>query len=67
MEMYDYMQSKVTDDTAVLKLDPLALEGKFVEVLSSKEISPDSVKLICHAHKVEAPYCHRATNLDKLQ
>lgn len=61
------MQSKVTNSTAVLKLNPLALEGKYVEVLSSKEISPDSVKLICHTHKVDAPYCHHATDLDKLQ
>ena len=66
MEMYEYMQSKVTDDTAVLKLDSPALEGKYLEVLSSKVISPDSIKLICHSYMVDTPFCHRVTNKAKL-
>ena len=58
MEMYDYMQSKLGDDAAVLKFDSQALEGKYLEVLSSKKISLDSVKLICHSHKMKTPFCH---------
>ena len=63
MKMYE---SKVTDNTAVLKLDSPALERKYLEVLSSKVISPDSIKLICHSYMVDTPFCHRVTNKAKL-
>lgn len=66
MQMYEYVQSKVADDTAVVKLDSSALEGRYFEVLSSKKISPDSIKLICHSYKVNFPFCHRVTNKAKL-
>ena len=66
MEMYDYMQSKVGDDAAVLKLDSQGVEGKYLEVLSSKKISQDSVKLICHGHKLKTPFCHAAWPMDLL-
>ena len=58
-EMDEYMRSKISDDTALLKVDPEEMEEKYVEVLSSKVISPDSIKLICHSYQVDTPFCHR--------
>ena len=66
MKMYEYMQSKVSDDAVVLKLDSPALEGKYFEVLSSKKISPASIKLICHSYKVETPFCHNGWPVELL-
>ena len=34
-DMYSYLQSKVTSDSVVLKTDAAALEGKYLEVLTS--------------------------------
>ena len=42
------------------------MEGKYLEVLSSKKISQDSVKLICHGHKLKTPFCHAAWPMDLL-
>ena len=58
-EMVEYMQSKMSDETVLLKVDPEEMEGKYVKVLSSKVISPDSIKLICHSYRVDTPFCHR--------
>ena len=66
VEMYEHIQSKVADDTVVIKVVSPALEGKYLEVLSSKKISPDSIKLICHSYRVNFPFCHRLTNESRL-
>ena len=58
MEMYQYAQSVVTNDSVVLSTDLAALEGKYVEVLSSKIISPDAIKLVCHNDKQSSSMCH---------
>lgn len=34
-DMYEHIKSVVTDDSAVIQVDPVALEGKFLEVLSN--------------------------------
>ena len=31
-DMYEHIKSVVTDDSAVIQVDPVALEGKFLEV-----------------------------------
>ena len=58
-KMEEYMRSKISDDTVLLKVDPEEMEEKYVEVLSSKVISPDSIKLVCHSYQVDTPFCHR--------
>ena len=50
------MWSKTSDDTVLLKVDPEEMEEKYVEVLSSKVISPDSIK---YSYQVDTPFCHR--------
>ena len=39
--MYDYIQSAISesDDNVVVQIDPAAVEGKYLEVVSSKPIS----------------------------
>ena len=58
-EMYEYLQSKVTSDYGVLKIDPPTLDGIYLEVLSAKAILPKDIKLACHSYKVNHPFCHR--------
>ena len=43
------IQSAVTNDDVVVQLDPTALDGKYLEVVSSKAIPSDSVKMVCHS------------------
>ena len=61
-DMYKYLQSKMTDDCAMMQLDPPALTGKYLEVLSMKAISLDTVKLVCHSYKQNPAFCHNVTN-----
>ena len=56
--MYEYIQSVLTNDEVVVQFDPVALDGKYVEIVSSKAIPSDSVKLMCHYHKKKLPFCH---------
>ena len=58
-EMYEYLQSKVTSDSGVLKYDPPTLDGTYLEVLSAKVILPEDIKLVCHFYKPNPPSCHR--------
>ena len=57
-DTYSYLQSKVTSDSVIVKLDPAALEGKYLEVITSKVISPKAIKLVCHSYKVDPAFCH---------
>ena len=65
-EMYEYLQSKVTSDSGVLKIDPPTLDGTYLEVLSAKVILPKDVKLVCHSYKVNLPVCHQTSHKSKL-
>ena len=62
--MEKYIQSAVTNDDVVVQLDAAALDGKYLEVVSSKVIPSDSIKMVCHSYKTELPFCHNlvATN-----
>ena len=62
--MEKYMVSKLTDDTSIIKIDPAALTGKYVKVLSSKPASRDSVKLVCHSYHMKSAFCHSLGNLE---
>ena len=57
-DMYRHIKSVVTDDSVVIQLDPAALEGKYLEVLSSKVISADAIKMTCHSYKTMPAFCH---------
>ena len=57
-DMYKYIKSEVSNDFVVLQLDPAALEGKFLEVMSSKVIPLESVKMVCHSYKTKPAFCH---------
>ena len=59
--MEKYIQSAITNDDVVVQLDPAALDGKYLEVVSSKTIPSDSVKMVCHSHKTKLPFCHSLT------
>ena len=58
--MEKYIQSVVTNDDVVVQLDPVALDGKYLEVVSSKVIPSDSVKMMCHYYETKLPFCHRS-------
>ena len=62
--MEEYIRSAITNDDVVVQLDPAALDGKYLEVVSSKVIPSDSVKMFCHSYKSKLPFCHSlaATN-----
>ena len=59
-DMYDYIQSAISesDDNVVVQIDPAAVEGKYLEVVSSKPISADAVKMMCHRYKTRPAFCH---------
>ena len=63
-QMKKYIQSAITDDDVVVQLNPAALNGKYLEVISSKVIPSDSIKMMCHSYKSKLPFCHNmvATN-----
>lgn len=61
-EMHAYLQSKVDEDSIVVQLEPAVLEGKFVEVLTSKAISPAAIKLVCHSFNTSPAFCHDVVN-----
>ena len=57
--MYKYvLKSVITDDDVVVQIDPVAAEGKFVEVLSVKAVQNDGIKLSCHSYKIISAFCH---------
>ena len=61
-EMHGYLQSKVGEDSIVVQLEPAILEGKYVEVLTSKAISPAAIKLVCHSFNTSPAFCHDVVN-----
>ena len=61
-DMYRHIKSMLTDDFVVVQIDPAALEGKFLEVLSSKVIPADAVKIVCHSFKTTPAFCHNLEN-----
>ena len=42
----------------MVQLDPANLEGKYLEVVSSKVIPADAVKMVCHSYKTRPAFCH---------
>ena len=64
-EMNSYLQSKLTDDSVVINVDPVTLDGKYVEVLSSKAISSNAVKMVCHSYNTKPAMCHPLVKTDE--
>lgn len=56
--MHKHVKSFVTDDLVVVEHDPAALEGNYLEVLSSKPIPPSAVKMMCHSYKTTPAFYH---------
>ena len=61
-EMETYMKNSLTNETVVIKIDPYALNGKYLEVLWSKAITPNALKMICHYPGNNPPFCHLILN-----
>ena len=57
-EMETYVHNSLTDDTAVIKVDPYKLNGRYLEVLWSKVIVPRAFKMICHYPREKPFFCH---------
>ena len=61
-EMETYIKNSLTNETVVIKIDPYALNGKYLEVLWSKAITPNALKMICHYPSNNPPFCHLKLN-----
>ena len=57
--MITRMQDSVTDKTVVIKIDPNKVNGKYLEVLQSKAIAPDAIKMVCHYPGELPAVCHK--------
>lgn len=57
-EMFGRLKLEATENSVMVKIDPSVLEGKYVEVLTSKAIASDEVKLVCHSYMVDPAFCH---------
>ena len=64
-EMNSYLQSHLTDDSVVINADPVTQDGKYVEVLSSKAISSNAVKMVCHYYETKPAMCHSLVKTDE--
>ena len=65
-EMEAYMQSRVSNEMAVIKTDPYRLNGKYLEVLKSKAIAPNDLKLICHYPGTMPALCQDIAKTDHI-
>ena len=57
-EMETHVRNSLTEDTAVIKVDPYKLNGRYLEVLWSKVVAPRALKMICHYSREEHFLCH---------
>ncbi|XP_046841407.1 uncharacterized protein LOC124435494 [Xenia sp. Carnegie-2017] len=60
--MHKHMKAVLKEDDLLLSTDPEALEGKYLEILTIKQISFEKVKLVCHSYKQTPAFCHKLTN-----
>lgn len=58
-DMYGHIKAAVTGEDVVVELDPAALEGKYLEIVSSKVIPANAVKMVCHSYKTKPFFCHK--------
>ena len=58
-QMYEHIQTITEDDHVVLQSDPEALEGKYLEVLTTKVVPFDKVQITCHSYMTKPAFCHR--------
>ncbi|CAB4011772.1 Hypothetical predicted protein [Paramuricea clavata] len=58
-EMYAHVQSVVKDEDVVIQSNPAVLEGKYLEILTTKTLPSDKVKITCHSYKTKPAFCHR--------
>lgn len=66
-DMHKYvLKSVIMDDDVVIQIDPIAVEGEFVEVLSAKAVQNDGIKLSCHSHRTTPAFCHDWVHKTKL-
>ena len=57
-EMKSYVRNSLTDELAVIEIDPYELNGKYLEVLWSKAVPSHASKLICHyPSNTTHPFC----------
>lgn len=60
-KMLSYIQGKMSNDDVMVGIDPekmQELEGTYVEVLTSRPLSCDSIKMNCHSFGLKQAYCH---------
>ena len=57
-EMESYIRNGMNNETVVIKIDPNRLYGKYLEVLWSKAITNNALKMICHYPGKNPSFCH---------
>ena len=57
-EMYEHIKMVTKDTDIILQSDPAALEGKYLEILTTKSVSFDNVRKTCHSYKTSPAFCH---------
>ena len=58
-EMYGHVNSVTEEGHVVVQANPAALEGKFLEILTTKVVPKESVKITCHSYMTKPAFCHR--------
>ena len=58
-KMYEHIKSVMQDSDVIIQSDPGALEGKYLEVLTTKSVPSDKVKKTCHSYKTTPAFCHQ--------